>query len=114
LQHALGDNWSEADKAACRAAVQWVFQPTEENRGVAQAPAGAAGPLSPAGFLAGGVYQTGGNLAPPNAPPVAPPPFAPAKAVANAVKLASTKADPAKIEDTQRLFVELGIRMAEG
>jgi hypothetical protein len=49
--------------------------------------------------------QTGGTMAAPNAP---------AKAVATAVKMASTNADPIKIGETQRSFVELGIGVAEG
>ncbi|MBZ5562726.1 MAG: hypothetical protein LAP13_09920 [Acidobacteriia bacterium] len=114
LQHACGDNFSPTDRAACRAAVQWVMQPTEVNRTATLAPAQAAGPASPAAGLAMAVYQTGGNIAPPKAPPMAPPPFASAKAVAGAVKMACTKADPAKIVETQRQYLDLAIRMAEG
>jgi hypothetical protein len=114
LQHACGDNLLPMDKAACRAAVQWIMQPSEEWRVAALAPAQAAGPTSPAGGLAMAVYQSGGNVAPPNAPPTPPPPFAPAKAVAGAVKMACTKADPVKIVETQRLFLELAVGMAEG
>ena len=114
LQHACGDTLSPTDKAAARAAVQWIMQPSEENRAAALAPAQAAGPASPAGGLAMAVYQTGGNIAPPKAPPTPPPPFAFAKAVAGAVKLACTKADPVKIVETQSLFLDLAVRMAEG
>jgi len=114
LQHACGDNLPPLDKEACRAAVQWVVQPTEWNCAAALAPAQAAGMASPAGGLAMAVFQTGGNVAPPGAPPMAPQPFAPAKAVAGAVKMACTKADPMKIVETQRLFVELAMGMAEG
>ncbi len=113
LQHATGGNLSPLDKAACAAAVQWVIQPTEENRAAAQAPAQAAGTLSAAGQLAMAASQTDMNFTAPNAP--APPgPSAAAKAVAGAVKIATTKADPVKIVETQRLFVELGIGVAEG
>jgi hypothetical protein len=114
LQYALGDNWSEVDKAAARAAVQWVMVPTEENRAAAQMLAEAAGRVSPAGTLATAAYRTGGSPAPPIIPLVPPPPFAPAKAVANAIRLASAKLDPDKVADTQGLFVELGIGVAEG
>ena len=114
LQHACGDNLSPQDKAACKAAVKWVLDPTEGNRVAAKAPAEAAGPASPAGASALAVHETGGNLAPPKVPPVLPGPFAPAKAVARAVKFASTKIEPIKIVEMQRLFVELGIGVAEG
>lgn len=114
LQHTSGGNLSPADKAACKAAVQWVMQPTEENRMAARAPAEEAGIVTPSGQLAMAAHQTGGNIAPPNAPPMAPGPFAPAKAVSGAIKMATSKADPVKIVETQRLFLELGIGIAEG
>lgn len=114
LQHACGASLSPVDKAACKAAVQWVMQPTEDNRAAARAPAEEAGVVTPAGQLAMAANQAGGNAAPPNAPPMAPAPFAPAKAVSGAVKMATSKADPVKIIETQRLFVELGIGVAEG
>jgi hypothetical protein len=57
---------------------------------------------------------TGGSLGPPNLPPVPPPPFAWAAHVAVAVKFAAIKVEPARITDTQRLFIELGIGVAEG
>jgi len=114
LQHACGDSLSAADRAACRAAVQWVVQPNEWHRAAALAPAQAAGPASPAAGLAMAVFQTGEDVAPPNAPPMAPGPFAPAKAVAGAVKMSCAKANAVKIIETQRLFVELAVTMAEG
>ena len=113
LQHACGDDLSPLDRAACKAAVRWLLEPTEKNRAAAKAPAEAAGPASPAGALATAAHQTGGTLAPPNLPPLPPEPFAPAKAVANAVKFASVKGDPLRTTDRQRLFVELGIGVSE-
>src|SRR5262249_3684574 len=109
LQHACGDLLSPTEKAACRAAVQWVLRPTEEVRVAAKAPADRAGPANPAGALAAAANQTGGSITPANAPRMSPGPFAPAKAVATAVKLASTKGDPIKMADRHELFVRLGI-----
>jgi hypothetical protein len=114
LQHTCSNSLSPLDKAATKAAVQWVLEPTEEHRTAAKTPAEAAGPGSPAGALAAAANQTGGNLAPANASPRPPGPFAPAKAVAIAIKLASLKSDPVKIAETHRLFVELGIGVANG
>jgi hypothetical protein len=114
LQHAMGNSLPDVDKAACKAAVRWTLAPTEENRAAAKAPADAAGPASAAGGLASAACFTGGSIAPPKAPPTPPPPYAPAKAVAGAIKLATTKADPVKIAETQKLYVELGIGVAEG
>jgi hypothetical protein len=113
LQHACGNDLSEQDKAACKAAVRWIFAPTDENREAAKLPADVAGPASAAGGLASAASFTGGSVAPPKAPPTPPPPFAP-KAVAGAIKLATTKADPVRIAETQKLYLELGIAIAEG
>jgi hypothetical protein len=142
LQHASGSKLSELEKAACRAAVKWVLAPVEENRLAAKEPAEKAGLGCPAGALAAASHQTedpGGELlAAPfagsssmavgrpfglstegvasNAPPGgrSKPSFAPARLVTGAIKLASTKADPGRIVDTHRLFLELGIGVAEG
>jgi hypothetical protein len=114
VQHAFSGNFSEPDKAACKAAVRWIFAPSEENRAAAKPPADAAGPASPAGGLASAASFTGGSIAPPKAPPMPPPAFAPAKAVAGAIKLATTKADPVRMAETQKLYLELGIAIAEG
>ena len=99
LQHVCGATLSAADKTACRAAVQWVMEPTEQNRSGAQAPAQQAGLASAAGQLALAASQAVSN---------APAPAGSSKAVAAAVKLTSTKADPKIAAETQRLFVELG------
>ena len=103
LQHASGSKLSELDKAACKAAVKWVLEPVEENRLAAKESAEKAGLGCPAGALAAACHQTED-----------PPSCAPARLVTGAIKLASTKADPSRIVDTHRLFLELGIGVAEG
>lgn len=102
MQHACGGNFSESERAAVVAGVRWVMQPGEENRMAAKASAEVAGLASLPGLLAMTVYQTGAGTGPPS------------KSVAIAVKVAATKGDPAKLLDTQRLFVNLGIDVAEG
>jgi hypothetical protein len=123
LEHASGARLSPDEAAAEKAAVRWVLQPTEENRKAAQAPGEAAKVSTAAGCLAMATAWTGGSLAPPipqphakapPIPPVPPGPYLPARAVAGAVMLAAVKAEPARIVDTQRLFIELGIGVAEG
>ena len=114
VQHACGANLSTSEKEACRAAAQWVLQPTEENRAAVHSPAQAAEPASPSGRLAKAVAQIDGTFAALNSPPVPPVAFAPAKEVACAVKLASFKVDPLKSVDAHRLFLELGIGVADG
>jgi hypothetical protein len=118
LQQVSRSHLSPVEVAAFKTTVQWVLDPTEEHRCAAQAPGTTAGLGSPAGGLAMATTWTGGSLAPPNSdprvPPVPPGPFLPAKVVAGAVLLAAVKGEPARIADTQRLFVELGIGVAEG
>jgi hypothetical protein len=114
MQHALGDDLNPADRAAATAAIQWVMQPSEENRAAAKAPAASADPMSPAGALATAASLTGGSIHPPELPFKPPPPFAPQGAVARAVKVASLKGEPAAIAKTQRSYVELAIQVAEG
>jgi uncharacterized protein DUF6931 len=114
LQHAMGDKLTAHDKSAAAAAVRWVLQPTEENRAAAKAPAEKAGYSSAAGTLARAANWTGGSLGPPDMPPLPPGPFMPATAVATAIKFAAVKVEPSKIVGTQRLFVDLGVEVAEG
>jgi len=118
MQHALGDDLNPEDRAAATAAVQWLLEPTEENRAAAKATATAADRMSPAGTLAMAVGLTGGSMYPPELPFKPPRPFAPQGAVARAVKLASLKCQPkcppAPIAKVQRVFVELAIQVAEG
>ena len=123
VQQAGGTELSPLETAACKAAVAWVLDPTEENRQAAKTPAEAAKLSTAAGGLAMAATWTGGSLAPPMdssnpkvppPPPVPPGPYVPAKVAAGAILLASVKGDPTRIADTQRSFVELGIGVAEG
>jgi len=105
LQHACGENLTPPDRAALLAATVWVVWPTEAYRAAAEAPAQAAGAASAAGALALAASVAGAS---------GPVPMPPAQAVSNAVKLATLKGELARIADTQRLYAELGIGVAEG
>lgn len=100
---------------ALKAAVVWVLEPTEKSRQAAEVPSRASGRQSSAGLLATAVTWTGGTLAPPlpRVPPVLPGPWLPARGVLGAVLLAATRGK-AGVEETQRLFVEVGVGVAEG
>jgi hypothetical protein len=100
MQHALGDQLSPAERSAATAVVQWVMQPSEEARAAAKALAEQNGPGTPAGALAMAVGQAAPGPA--------------AKFVAMAVKIASTKAEPVKMEAVQKSYVELAAEIAEG
>jgi hypothetical protein len=112
LQHLGGNDLSWAERAASTATVYWVFRPTENNRAAAKSPAQTAGPETPAGALALAVTQTKETAVMCGRPLKSLGPDAPAKTVANAIQLAS-KRNQVGIADTQRLFVELGIGVAE-
>ena len=114
FQHACGHAMSAPDKGAATAAVQWVLQASDNTRSAAKLQGESAGPASVAGALAMAAYQTGPGFASSGGPPISPPPFGTAKSVANAVKLACTKSDPARIIETQKSFLELGIGVASG
>lgn len=123
VQQVSSSKLSPPEAAASKAAAAWVLEPTEENRQAAKVPAEAAKLSTPSGGLAMAATWTGGSLAPPMnssnpkvppPPPVPPGPFIPAKVVAGAILLAAVKGDPTRIADTQRLFVELGVGVAEG
>ena len=116
VKHVAGGELAPVEVAALKSAVLWVLAPTEGNRSAAKAPAEAAGVETPAGGLATAVTWTGGSLTPPmpKVQPVPPGPYLPAKGVAGAILLASVKGPGAGIQDTQRLFVDLGIDVAAG
>jgi hypothetical protein len=99
MQHAFQGKYAPNELAAARAAVQWIFQPTDESRAAAKVPAETAGPSSPAGCLAMAANLTG-------SPSI--------KCVANAVKLSSLKCEPLEIAPTQKSFVALAVEVAEG
>ena len=114
FQHACGSAMSAPDRAAATAAVHWVLKPGDSTRGAAKVQGEAAGPASVAGALAMAAYQAGPGFASAGGPAIPAPPFGTAKSVANAIKLACTKSDPARIIETQKSFVELGIGVAAG
>jgi hypothetical protein len=114
LQHLCGDGISTLEKAACKAAVQWVLESTEGNRAAAKVQADAARPGSVAGALAWAVSQTVESRPASKTSPLSLESMAPAKAISSAVKLVTSKVEPVKITETQRLFVELGTGVAQG
>ena len=113
LQHSVGAKLTPEEKTAAKAVVNWLKQPTEENRMAAKDAAGSD-PMSVAGTVARAVAATGGSMYPPELPFKAQPPYAVQAAVARAVKIASIKVEPPAIAKMQRSYVELGLKVAEG
>ncbi len=113
LQHSSGGALQPSEKAAFKAAVEWVIRPGESTRLAAKEPAEIAGSRSAGGALARAAHQTGGSLGPANCAPIPPPPYLPAKTVAMAVKFISLRGDPRQMSERQRCYVELGIEMMQ-
>jgi hypothetical protein len=100
--------------AALEAALDWVYDPSEEHRRVAEAPARTAGMQRSAGCLAWAAFWSGGSMMQPELPTVAPPPHVTALAVGGAVLLACVERDPLEYLDHYRHALELGIEIARG
>ncbi len=113
-RHAAGPDLPAADRAALKAATQWVLDPSEENRRAAEAPGEATEYETPAGCLALAAFGSGGSLTPPNLPPVPPDPSLTGKVVSGSVKLAAATGDPLELPARSHQFVELGMKLAKG
>lgn len=102
-------------KAAFRAVVRWVRDPSEFNRHALQSAAEAAGDTNtPAGCLALAGFFSGGSLTGPDLPVVPPEPTLTADTVANALLLAAMQGPITQITQTFRQFLSLGWDVASG
>jgi len=59
LQHSCGQSLTVSEKAACKAAVEWVQEPTEAYRTAAKTPSEMLGSGTPAGALAAAAAAAG-------------------------------------------------------
>jgi hypothetical protein len=114
VRTAYGSAIPAPQAAALKGAVQWVLDPSEENRLAAQAPGEGAGYNTAAGCAAMAAFGADGSLNPPNLPAVPPNPLMTAQAVSGAVLLAAAQGDPANVLANQRRFAELGADIASG
>ena len=104
----------EPTSAAIHAAVQWVLDPTEENRRQAEIEGRYAGLGAPAGSLAMAAFWSGGSMSRPGLPEVAPEPFLYARVVAKAVRSAAKKLGRKQADTLTRRFIGLGMDVAAG
>jgi hypothetical protein len=100
--------------AALEAALNWVYDPGEEKRQAAEAPAKAATMHSSAGCLAWAAFWSGGSMAAPELPTIVPPPQVTAVTVGGAVLLACVEYEPLRYLDHYRHALDLGIEIAQG
>jgi hypothetical protein len=100
--------------AALQAAVQWVVDPSDQNRRAAEWPGGSAQPPSPSGCLAVAAFLSGGGMHPPKVTGASAAPFLAARTVGEGILLAATGGDPAGVVTQLRAFLALGIGIANG
>jgi len=102
------------DVDALKAAEQWVYNPNEENRRLAEKLALKTEFVSPPSWAAMGAFWSGGSVTGIDDPPVPPAPYLYAHAVAGAVNLAATIDHKSDAENTYQQFLTQGIDIANG
>ncbi|MEZ9524602.1 DUF6931 family protein [Enterovibrio norvegicus] len=107
-------DWDEIQLDAIRAAKAWVHTPDETSRRYAETTANAATLQNGAGWVAQAVFWSGGSMTGPTDPIVPPPEYLYAQAVAGAINLTAILPDGAEAETRYRLFIEMGLDIANG
>ncbi|NOR70915.1 MAG: hypothetical protein GQ532_14675 [Methylomarinum sp.] len=111
---ALTDKSLESDLKAIELAEAWVYKPTKENCQLTLPAAEATKFKTAAGWAAMAAFWSGDNISPNDDAVVPPPSDLTGKAVNGAVLLAAVQADPAKVAEYQRLYINQGIDIASG
>ena len=115
VQQLLDGQLPAPQLAARDATVQWVADPTEENRRAAEAAAEEAEYSGPDGTLATAAFWTGDSIAPPESPePVPPDERLPGVAVTGAILIASVAQEPERMEEKLRECLKLAADLADG
>ena len=113
VQGLLGRQLTVGEQRAFDAALCWAAEPSEENRRQAEAAAEKNQFNGPASWLALGAFWSGGSLAPPDLPEVPPTEGLTAQALAAALVLAAARADPRRINECCREFLQKGRELAQ-
>jgi hypothetical protein len=103
-----------AVQAALKAAEDWVYKPTEENRRAAWARAEAATFETPSSWAAVGAFWSGGSLSPPENPVVPPGEHLTGLAVAGSIMLAAAQTEPLRAPEHYQQFLAYGANIAAG
>lgn len=112
VQGLLGPQLTASEQRAFDAALCWAAEPSEENRRHAETAAEKNQFNGPAGWLALGAFWSAGSLAPADLPEAPPPEGLTAQALAAALVLAAARADPRRIDDRCREFLQQGRQRA--
>jgi hypothetical protein len=101
------------EEEALRAAVQWVVDPSEPNRRVADVVGAKVTAQKTAGCLAIAAAWSGGSMTPPDFPVVKPPEIATARTIGDAL-FAAAQVPPERCPNTCKLFLDLGRQILKG
>ncbi|GGF11072.1 hypothetical protein GCM10011611_15890 [Aliidongia dinghuensis] len=101
-------------EAALKAAEDWVYRPTEENRRAAMAKAEAAQFDTPSSWAAVGAFWSGGSLSPAGNPVVPPAEHLTGLAVSGSIMLSALQTEPQQAPDRYRQFLAYGANIAGG
>jgi hypothetical protein len=112
LERICGPRLGPKQRLALRAAVRWVLDPSAASCRAAEPAAKAAGIATLAGCLAMSVFWTANSLTPPDQPAVPPDLLLTANTVGGVIVMASAEGASEDITKNQRLFLALGIRVA--
>ena len=101
---------------ALSAAEAWVYQPTEQNRRVAEKYAEEGDYATPASWAAAAAFWSGGSITAEGEPAMAPPPFLYAHAVAGSVVMCAGWQEPEaeEVEKRFQAYLKHGISIANG
>lgn len=101
-------------QAALKAAEDWVYKPTEENRRAAMAKAEAAQFDTPSSWAAVGAFWSGGSMSPVGNPVVPPGEHLTGLAVAGSIMLAAAQTEPQHATERYQQFLAYGANIARG
>lgn len=114
IEHVGEGKLPKPEEAALGATVQWVLDPSEENRQKAREAGIAAKKSTAAGCLAMAAFWSGGSISLQGQPEVPPEPDQCEKAVTGAMKIAATSKPKVKAAVNQKHFLALALEVAEG
>jgi hypothetical protein len=112
VRWAFGGRLGPKQTEALEAAVRWVRDATPANAQAAETPGKAAGFATAAGCLAMSAFWTGQSLTSPDQPSAPPDAMLTANAVTGVILMAATEEPTSEIKDRQRLFLALGLGVA--
>lgn len=110
----VNDKTSKDNLDALKCAEQWVYNPTEENRRLAEKLAEKTEFVTPSSWSAMAAFWSGGSITGVDEPPVPPAQYLYAHAVAGAVNLSATFDKLQKPEALYEKFLKQGIDIANG